>query len=109
MSASQTASAPFNDTRADIILRTSDGMNFHVFNIILSLASPIFIDMFKTSHPAFGCKLPIVTISEDSKTLDLALRHLYPVKSLLVQGSSYAMLASSLNLRANTEWRSWMA
>jgi hypothetical protein len=56
-------------------------MNFHVFNIILSLASPIFADMFKTSYPAFGCKLPIVTISEDSETLDLALRHLYPVKS----------------------------
>ncbi|KAI0255775.1 hypothetical protein BJV78DRAFT_572608 [Lactifluus subvellereus] len=76
MSASKTASAPFNDTGADLILRTSDNVNFRVFKIILSLASPVFADMIKTSHPAI-----VVTISEDSKALDLVLRHLYPVKS----------------------------
>ncbi|KAI0255774.1 hypothetical protein BJV78DRAFT_1279015 [Lactifluus subvellereus] len=77
-------SAPFDDTRADFILRSSDGMNFRVFKTILSLASPIFADMFNIPQPTsenLHDGLPFVTLSEDSKTLDLALRHLYPVRS----------------------------
>ncbi|KAI0255773.1 hypothetical protein BJV78DRAFT_1173209 [Lactifluus subvellereus] len=77
------ANAPFDDTRADVILRSSDGVNFRVFKIILSLASPIFADMFSIPQPTpneFHTEPPVVTLSEDSKTLDFALRHLYPVE-----------------------------
>ncbi|KAH9975843.1 hypothetical protein BGW80DRAFT_1294842 [Lactifluus volemus] len=78
------ASTPFDDPRADIVLRSSDGVYFRVFKIILSLASPIFTDMFSIPLPASeelhaGC--PVVALSEDSKSVDFVLRHLYPVKT----------------------------
>ncbi|KAI0255777.1 hypothetical protein BJV78DRAFT_1279018 [Lactifluus subvellereus] len=81
-----TADAPFDDARADVILRSSDGVDFRVFKIVLSLASPIFADMFSIPSPSppSGTSrdgLPVVTLSEDSKVLDLALRRCYPIQS----------------------------
>lgn len=38
----QVASAPFNKPSADVILRTSDGVDFHVHKMLLSLASSFF-------------------------------------------------------------------
>jgi BTB/POZ domain len=78
------AEAPFDDARADLILRSSDSVHFRVFKIILSLASPIFADMFSIPSPASPQSLDeiqVVPLSEHSKTLDVALRHLYPVRS----------------------------
>jgi len=82
------AKAPFDDTRADIILRSSDNVDFRVYQIILSLISPVFADRFVAAQSAFrdqkksaGDALPIVHLSEDSQTLDLALRHCYPTRS----------------------------
>lgn len=78
------AGAPFDDARADLILRSSDGVPFRVFKIILSLASPVFADMFSIPCPASqqsDDQIPVVDLSEDSKDLDVALRHLYPVRS----------------------------
>ena len=75
--------APFDDTRVDVILRSSDGVDFRVFRIILSLASPIFADMFSIPQPAaseFHAGPQVVTLSEDSKALDFVLRHLYPME-----------------------------
>ncbi|KAI0255768.1 hypothetical protein BJV78DRAFT_1119142, partial [Lactifluus subvellereus] len=80
------ANAPFDDSRADLTLRSGDGVHFRIFKIILSLASPVFADMFSipepesTSEGAHGVPT-VVTVSEDSKSLDLSLRHLYPVPS----------------------------
>ena len=77
------ANAPFDDARADVILRSSDGVDFRVFKIILSLASPIFADMISIPQPAaseFHAGPQVVTLSEDSKALDLVLRHLYPME-----------------------------
>ena len=85
-SQSTTAGAPFDDTRADVILRSSNGVDFCVFKIILSLASPIFADMFSIPSPSpassetFRDKLPVVMLSEDSIVLDLALRRCYPIR-----------------------------
>ncbi|KAI0305970.1 hypothetical protein B0F90DRAFT_1613499, partial [Multifurca ochricompacta] len=78
------AKAPFDDSRADIILRSSDSVNFRVFKIILSLASSVFADMFNIPPPASqksSEELPVVTLSENSEALDLALRHCYPIQS----------------------------
>jgi BTB/POZ domain len=76
--------APFNDARADCILRSSDGVDFRIFKIVLSLASPVFADMFNNPWPQPVSEqdrdgLQVVTVSEDSKVLDLCLRHLYPL------------------------------
>ena len=81
------AKAPFDDPRADLILRSSDGVNFHVVKIILSLASSVFADMFTLPTPQNSSDDPTTTTtttvvcSEDAETLDLALRHCYPIRS----------------------------
>ena len=78
------AKTPFDDARADLILRSSDGVHFRVFKIILSLASPIFADMFSIPPPASkqsDDEIQVVDLSEHSKVLDVALRHLYPIRS----------------------------
>lgn len=78
------AKAAFDDARADLILRTRDDvpMLFHVYGSILSIASPVFADMFifLPSQGPSG-EIPVVDLPENFKTLDLALRHIYPVPS----------------------------
>jgi BTB/POZ domain len=73
--------APFIDTWVDCIVRSSDGVDFRIFKIILSLASPIFADTFNNpglqsiSEQDYNGP-QVVTVSENSKVLDLCLRHL---------------------------------
>jgi hypothetical protein len=82
------AQAPFDDSRADLILQSSGGkepVQFRVSKFILSLASPIFADMFTIPSPPASSQNPcdeiqVVHLSEDSETLDLCLRHLYPMR-----------------------------
>ncbi|KAJ7580268.1 hypothetical protein C8J56DRAFT_962698 [Mycena floridula] len=45
------AKHPFDDPKADIILRTSDGVDFRVYKLLLSLVSPVFKDMFEIPQP----------------------------------------------------------
>ena len=79
------ANAPFDDRRADLVLRSSDGVNFFVFKLILSLASSVFADMFTLPSPAVSQNSsdepPVVQLPEDAETLDMALRYCYPVPS----------------------------
>ena len=77
------AKAPFDDAQADLILKSSDGVHFHVFKNILSLASPIFNDMFSIPFPlsqGSNDEVHVVPLSEHSTALDVALRHIYPVR-----------------------------
>ncbi|KAJ6573431.1 hypothetical protein DFH09DRAFT_981730 [Mycena vulgaris] len=67
---------PFDDTEADVILRTSDEVDFRVFKVILSLASPFFKSMF--SLPQTEGDLQSVPTQEDSDVLDTLLRFCYP-------------------------------
>ncbi|KAH9993665.1 hypothetical protein BJV74DRAFT_884279 [Russula compacta] len=80
------AQAPFDDLRADLILQSSDRVHFRVFKIVLSLASPIFADMFSipspvSPNPRHGDNIQVVPLTEDSEALDLSLRHIYPVQT----------------------------
>ncbi|KAG2345774.1 hypothetical protein BDR05DRAFT_1011755 [Suillus weaverae] len=78
------ASSPFDHPKADIIMRSSDGVDFRVFKLFLSLASPFFETMFELPQPAVGTNddtkdgLPVISVQEDSKTLDTFLRFCYP-------------------------------
>lgn len=78
------APSPFDHPEADIILQSSDIVNFRVFKLFLSLASPVFETMFKLPQPAAGTNedtkdsLPVVSVQENSKTLDTFLRFCYP-------------------------------
>ena len=79
------ANAPFDDPRADLVLRSSDDVNFFVFKIILSLASSVFADMFTLPLPAASQNSsdepPVAQLPEDAETIDMALRYCYPIPS----------------------------
>ena len=79
------AAAPFDHPKADIILRSSDNIDFRVFRLFLSLASPFFETLFDIPQPADENEnqevrdgLAVVPVTEDSKTLDALLRFCYP-------------------------------
>ncbi|KAI6112994.1 hypothetical protein F5141DRAFT_751761 [Pisolithus sp. B1] len=83
-----TAKAPFDRVDADIILLSSDNVEFWVFKIILSLSSPVFEDMFrangsKTSRSDISA--PAFQVSESSTTLEALLRIIYPTTTPTLQ------------------------
>ncbi|KAJ7459705.1 hypothetical protein FB451DRAFT_982292, partial [Mycena latifolia] len=67
---------PFDDTAADVIIQSSDNVRFYVYKLILSLASPIFADMFALPQPQQKNDIdhdrdphPVVRVSESSEVL----------------------------------------
>jgi hypothetical protein len=82
------AEAPFDNAKADLVLQSSDEVHFRVYKNILSLASPVFTDMFSLPSPPSQKphndkhnEIQMVTLSEHSTALDVALRHIYPVRT----------------------------
>jgi hypothetical protein len=67
---------------ADIIIRSSDGVDYRVHTLLLRLASPIFRDMFTLpwSPGVDETKdgLPIVDLSENSSTIQMVLSRCHP-------------------------------
>ncbi|KAA1476992.1 hypothetical protein DENSPDRAFT_747019, partial [Dentipellis sp. KUC8613] len=79
------ADAPFHAEKAgvDVILRSSDKVDFYTHKIVLSLASPFFETMFLIPQPAGAStpsSIPIVDVPENSHTLGLLLRCCYPLR-----------------------------
>ncbi|KAF8555639.1 hypothetical protein OG21DRAFT_1483687, partial [Imleria badia] len=79
------AAAPFDHEKADIILRSSDNIDFRVFKLFLSLASPFFETLFDIPQPdeengdqEIKDGLVVIPVTEDGKTLDALLRFCYP-------------------------------
>jgi len=77
------AYAPFGDPTADVILRSvKSNVDFYVFKMFLSYASPFFKQMFTLPQEgvdqATKDGLPIIPVNEDEQTLDLLLRCCYP-------------------------------
>ncbi|KAH9037152.1 hypothetical protein EDB84DRAFT_1481540 [Lactarius hengduanensis] len=67
---------------ADIILRSSDLINFRTNKAILSMSSPFFNDMLSLPQPSNDevvDGLPVVCLSEDAETLNSLLMTLYPI------------------------------
>ncbi|KAG1734072.1 uncharacterized protein EDB91DRAFT_1147423 [Suillus paluster] len=76
-----TAEAPFNNPDCDIILRSTDGVHFHVFKLILSLMSPVFKDMFtlpQNNLQSDVLSVPVIPVAESSTTLKSLLLLCYP-------------------------------
>lgn len=108
---SAAAEAPFDDAQADLILRSSDEVpvDFRVFKNILSLASPIFADMFSIPSPTPSPEKPhdevqVVPLSEHSTALDIALRHIYPVqRTLKTDALHYASILAEFSRKYQME------
>ncbi|KAG1734073.1 uncharacterized protein EDB91DRAFT_1251124 [Suillus paluster] len=76
-----TANPPFDNPDCDIILRSTDGVHFHVFKLILSLMSPVFKDMFTLPQNGLQSEVssvPVIHVSEGSTTLQILLLLCYP-------------------------------
>ncbi|KAJ8590986.1 hypothetical protein M405DRAFT_765634 [Rhizopogon salebrosus TDB-379] len=100
-----TAQAPFDNHDCDIILRSTDGVNFHVFKLILSLVSPVFKDMFTLPQTDLQSHVPVIPVAESSTTLRSLLLLCYPaatptfnklddVKAVMEAARKYDMEAS---------------
>ncbi|KAJ8590971.1 hypothetical protein M405DRAFT_765595 [Rhizopogon salebrosus TDB-379] len=79
------AAAPFNNSKADIVLRSSDNVYFRIFRCMLMFASPFFESMFDLPQPSRKPTddetldgLNVLRVSENSRTLDILLRFCYP-------------------------------
>ena len=78
------ARSPFNRDDADIVLRSSDDVDYQLHKQILSVASPFFKDMFSLQQPTIkekeklvileGRNVPVIKVSEISYTLDSLFR-----------------------------------
>ena len=67
---------------ADIVLRSSDLVDFRIHRSALVASSPFFRDMFTLPQPqneAASEALPLVHLSEDAETLNSLISTLYPV------------------------------
>ena len=88
---STTFGPPFDYDDADITLRSSDLVDFHVHKVILSISSPFFKSMF--SLPQGGAKVAekqnlVIDLSENSETIATLLTSIYPVESATTEPKS---------------------
>jgi hypothetical protein len=72
---------------ADIVTRSSDGIDFCVHRLIISLASVDLLDQVSSGQDS----LPVLKIPEDSRTLARLLELCYPV-----DGTDWESLNSTL-------------
>ena len=79
--------SPFTTHDGDVILRAGAGSdsrnNFRVHKFILSLASPVFKDMFTFPQPSDQNEnehpdIPVVDIPDSPEVVDTILRYIYP-------------------------------
>ncbi|KAH8104102.1 hypothetical protein BXZ70DRAFT_924530 [Cristinia sonorae] len=88
VSGPHTALAPFNKSSANVVIRSSDHVDFYVQKSILAEASSVFEAMFEmpqdfvrgdsSSDQEYRDGLPIICLSEPSTTIDNLLRFCYP-------------------------------
>ena len=73
---------PFTTEDGDVILRAGPDDTFRVHKIVLSLASPVFKNLFQIAQPdqPDGGRegLPTITITDPPESVDLLLRFIYP-------------------------------
>ena len=67
----------FSAPDADAILRSSDGKEFRVHRLILSLSSPVFQGMFNLPQPE-STEIHIIDLSDSSDILEPFIQYLYP-------------------------------
>lgn len=77
---------PFDMPEANLIIRSSDQVDFRVHKPVFAMASPFFKDLLSHSRPSdseFVDELPVVQLSEDSELLNCLISILYPVRTVI--------------------------
>ncbi|KZP14253.1 hypothetical protein FIBSPDRAFT_690376, partial [Athelia psychrophila] len=78
----------FNDAEADIILRSSDNVEFRVLKFFLSRASSFFRGMFDlpqgvaSSDQEMRDAIPVITLAEPASIINHLLRCCYPLTDI---------------------------
>ncbi len=99
---------------ANIIVRSSDKVNFRVRKSVLAMSSPFFKDLLSLPQPPddeLVDGLPVVQLSEDAGLLDSLISLLYPISpvipgsyekvfALLAACQKYDMVSVQSNIRA---------
>lgn len=84
MADQSTVHALFDDEDANIIVRSSDGVDFRLYKNVLAKASPVFRDMFtlpaSPSSSSESQNPQTISLSETAETLDALFRLCYPVE-----------------------------
>lgn len=79
-----------NPPDADIILRVPRGKDFHAHKLILSLASPVFRDLFSVPQPG-PSELPIVEVHDPPEALGIFLQFIYPTRNPRITNTDILM------------------
>jgi len=86
-----------NPPDADVILRASGGKELYAHKLVLSLASPVFRDMFSVPQPPDeSSQTPIVDVGDPPGVLEMFLQIVYPVPNPPINDAE--TLASLLHL-----------
>ena len=83
---------PFDVSDTNLIIRSSDLVDFRVHKSVLAMASPFFEDLLSLPQPSDSeivDGLPVVQFSESSELLNSLLSTLYPVRVPTVIPNSY--------------------
>jgi hypothetical protein len=85
---------------ADVVLQSSDYVNFRVHRAILVTSSPFFRDMFSLPQPANDIApdgLPVLRLSENAEVLNSLISMLYPVHPEMARSTDIilALLAAT--------------
>jgi len=89
---------PFCVSDANLIVRSSDLVDFRVHKSVLAIASPIFSDALTLPQPSDSEVVdgfPMIQVSEDSEVLNCLLSILYPVPTVIP--SSYEKVSYLLS------------
>ena len=87
-------------SNANLVIRSSDSVNFKVHKPVLAMASPFFKDLLSLPQPPGSESLdglPVVQLSEDSELLGTLLSMLYPLRPVIP--NSYDKVLSLLTTR----------
>lgn len=82
---SEITASPFQPTvswpHGDLILRSSDSIEFRVHTLLMRLGSPVFADMLGMPQPS-GTEVATQTVdlAENAEMIDVLLRWIYPVE-----------------------------
>jgi hypothetical protein len=98
-----TSPETFDLPDANIIIRSSDLVDFRVHKSVLALASPFFRDLLSPPQPSDSESvdgLPVVEVPEDSELLGSLISFFYPVCAVIP--NSYEKV---LYLLATCQWK----
>lgn len=76
----------FDVSDANLIIRSSDLVEFRVHKLVLAMASPFFKDLLSLPQPSDSESvdgLPVVSLSEGSELLNSLISMLYPVPTVM--------------------------